>query len=92
MASKYIKSMRKIFKDDLNKCLVNAAREVHIERACEIEASIIHEVKLPHNKSSADALIKDKRIRSKKSLKELELWYESYINERHNQEQSSPDK
>jgi len=91
--SKYIKSMRKLYKEDLNKCLVNAAMEAHIEPHAQVCGAMmvpINEIN-PINKKPADSSIKDKRIRSKKSLMELELWYESYVNEHHNKEQSSPD-
>jgi len=88
--SKYIKSMRHIFKEDLNICLVNVSREVHINRS--VVAEVIEKpikFRILLDKTPANPLIKDKRIRSKKSLKELELWYDSYLKERPDQETRS---
>jgi predicted transcriptional regulator len=80
--SKYIKSMRLMFKEDLNKCLVYAAREAHIDRSAIVAEVIEHEIhRLIQDKKPANPLLKDKRIRSKKALKELELWYDSYLSE-----------
>jgi hypothetical protein len=88
--SNYIKSMRRIFKEDLNRCLVEASSELISRSTAQIiEHQIRHRIIIPRNKKPADPLkFKDKRVRSKKTLKELELWYESYS--KRNQETKLP--
>jgi predicted transcriptional regulator len=79
--SNYIKSMRRIFKEDLNKCLVEASSEIYIQKwPCTMapRIEILNIKKLLVEKPADPLKFKDKRVRSKKTLKELELWYESY--------------
>jgi hypothetical protein len=76
----YIKSMREVFKDDLNKCLVISSRELpEAARAEEIQPSVRHKIiKEPQYEQTKVPKFKDKRV-SKRSLKEIELWYNSYL-------------
>jgi hypothetical protein len=44
--SLYIKSMRKIYKDDLDKCLADLSKEFFLAKASEIEPALIKKIKV----------------------------------------------
>jgi len=100
-ASNYMRAMRYIFKEDLNKLLANFSKEashslpvffsrrIETQEALEAIERLEKELCLPTGMRAA-LRIKNKRV-SESSLVELELWYECYL---HNQtrELQSPDE
>jgi hypothetical protein len=80
--SSYIKSMRDLFKEDLNKCLVISSRELpEAAKAEEIERSV-RRVVIRQREQTKAPKFRDKRV-SKRLLKEIELWYNSYLERQH---------
>ena len=103
--SKYMKLMRDIFKEDLDKCFVGFTRNEHADMCfCELEPPLERKLERPPTKSHTDGLneldsLSDKaevhptkdKIVTTKSLKRLERWFESYMDKHQDQELGSPD-
>ena len=100
-ASNYMRSMRAIFKEDLNKLWANFSKEashsrpefynirIDSQEALEAIERLEKELCSPNGKREA-LRIKDKRV-SESSLVELELWYECYLDNQ-TRELQSPDE
>ena len=54
--SQYIKSMKKIYKDDLDKCLADLSNELYLVKASEIEPNIKELIKIQLDKEPDDSL------------------------------------
>jgi hypothetical protein len=54
--SQYIKSMKKIYKEDLDKCLADLSNELYLAKASEIEPNIKELIKIQLDKEPDDSL------------------------------------
>ena len=105
-ASNYIRLMKNIFKEDLNKCLAGFKHREYFDEAfsSELESSlekklIMHRVECPEDELDELAFFSDKEVMcpikdkpvTAKSLKKLERWYETYLN-KHQSSSSDNDR
>ena len=103
-ASNYIKLMKSIFKEDLNKCLVGFTGVEHCDRCVFDSEQAIEKIQILVKEIQADGpndldsfsdiaevhLIRDEIVTTK-SLKRLERWYGSYLDKHQDQELGRPD-
>ena len=102
--SNYIKLMKDMFKEDLNKCLVGFTGMEHYDRCVFDSEHVLEKLQILVKETQADGpddldsfsdiaevhLIRDEIVTTK-SLKRLERWYGSYLDKHQDQELGRPD-